>query len=431
MLYPIVRPLAAIAIKSFFDKIYLNNMDRVPKGKPVMLVANHPTTFIEPCILACFMDRPLYYLVRGDFFKNPLFSALLKDLHMIPIFRMKDGGYGSLKNNYQSFSACQEWLSQNKTVMVLAEGSAVYEKRLRPLRKGAARIALSTLDRYPDLELYIVPVGVNFTDSNRFGSQAMINFAEPFLAKDYIEHFREHEAKAIKSFTQRLKQGLEPNIVIISEEKDDWLVNTLLDMQRNDHPVGKIPVIAADLTPYQREKHLADRINDLPQAEKDQLKADCKDYDRQLRDAQLEDEIIAQPEQFRAINPVVGWLGSIPAALGLLLNALPLLLIKYIVNNKVVYNEFFGSVRIAATLGSFLIYYLLLLLFLPLFFGWNGFLSWFAFPVLGYITLAYYPFFKKWRLKKQYRKTPQALLEALVRQRKEIMGKVEALEAVS
>ena len=73
-LYPIVRPLAALAIKTFFRKIHLSNMDRVPSDRPVILAANHPTAFMEPCILACYMDRPLHFLVRGDFFsKTPVF----------------------------------------------------------------------------------------------------------------------------------------------------------------------------------------------------------------------------------------------------------------------------------------------------------------------------------------------------------------------
>ena len=73
MIYSFVRPIAAYALKIFFRKIYFTNRDRIPKGKPLILAINHPTAFIEPCILACFLPIKLHFLVRGDLFKKPLF----------------------------------------------------------------------------------------------------------------------------------------------------------------------------------------------------------------------------------------------------------------------------------------------------------------------------------------------------------------------
>ena len=422
MLYPIVRPLAAIAFRIYFRKIYMNGLDGVPKGKPVMLVANHPTTFVEPCILACFTGRPLYYLVRGDFFQHPIFGALLRDLHMIPIFRMKDGGYGSLKNNYDTFSACHEWLADNKTVMVLAEGSAIYEKRLRPLRKGAARIAMGTLEKYPDLELYVVPVGVNFTDSNLFGSQAMINFAEPFLAKEYHDIFRTNEAKANKAFTDQLRSSLKSNIVIIEKESDDWLVNTLLDMQRNDYPVKAIPTVTENMEPFKREKQLADDINELDPNKKKTLNEQCKSYTQQLEKLQIRDDILAMPEKYQSKTFLGVLLGLIPAAIGYLLNILPYQLMRYITNNIVIFNEFFGSVRIASSIGTFLVYYLILLIGLSVGFGLKGLIYFIMIPILGYFALHYWWYFQDWKTKQQLSKVEPERVAELTKLRSQILN---------
>ncbi|MBK6903255.1 MAG: hypothetical protein IPH04_10715 [Saprospirales bacterium] len=71
MLYPITRPLAKIALSVFFRKLYLSGLENIDWEKPVILAANHPTAFIEPCILACWLPKPLHFMVRGDFFSNP------------------------------------------------------------------------------------------------------------------------------------------------------------------------------------------------------------------------------------------------------------------------------------------------------------------------------------------------------------------------
>ncbi|HKK79894.1 MAG TPA: 1-acyl-sn-glycerol-3-phosphate acyltransferase, partial [Phaeodactylibacter sp.] len=100
MLYYFVRPIAKLGLWVLYRHIHLSHTENIPRDKPVILAANHPTAFIEPCVLACFLRRPLYFLVRGNLFKKPLYDFLLRSLHMLPIFRLKDGGYGKLKHNY-------------------------------------------------------------------------------------------------------------------------------------------------------------------------------------------------------------------------------------------------------------------------------------------------------------------------------------------
>ena len=178
MLYPLVRPLATIAIWAFYRKIYLSNAHRIPKEGPVILAANHPTAFMEPCILACFQDRPLHFLVRGDLFKKNIFASLLRSLNMLPVYRIQDGGYSNLKNNFSTFEDCFRALKDGKAIMILAEGRTIHEKKLRPIRKGTARIAFGALDKYGEMDLPIIPVGVNYTYADQPRSEVMIDFGE-------------------------------------------------------------------------------------------------------------------------------------------------------------------------------------------------------------------------------------------------------------
>jgi glycerol-3-phosphate O-acyltransferase/dihydroxyacetone phosphate acyltransferase len=122
MLYAFVRPLAKIGISIFFRRIYLTHTENIPKNKPVILACNHPTAFLEPCILACFLDRPLYYLVRGDYFDKPIYNFLLRALHMLPVYRRRDGDYSRIKDNFATFDACFDTLKKNKTLTIYPEG---------------------------------------------------------------------------------------------------------------------------------------------------------------------------------------------------------------------------------------------------------------------------------------------------------------------
>jgi 1-acyl-sn-glycerol-3-phosphate acyltransferase len=233
MLYKIAKPLAHIAFSIYFRKIFFSNVQNIPAGKPVILALNHPTAFVEPCIVASFQDRPLNFLARGDFFANSFLAKVLAGYHIIPIYRIQDGGYGKLKANFESFKECYQAFDENKVVLIMAEGGAEHEKRLRPLKKGTARLAFGALDHQPDLDLYIVPVGVNYTKSEKMGHIAMLNFASPIRMQDYRKTHEENSAKAIREVTRELKEKLSDNVIQIEKGEEDW-VDFLLEIHRNE-----------------------------------------------------------------------------------------------------------------------------------------------------------------------------------------------------
>jgi len=168
MVYHLVRPVARYVLRYYYRNIDLTGLENIPPDAAVVLAANHPTAFIEPCILACFQPRTLWFLARGNLFKNVFYNNLLAAVHILPVFRLEDGGYGRLKDNFGTFEACFRALSQGKAIMNLAEGRCIHEKALRPLRKGTARLALGAMQRDATLkEVYSVPVGCNFTHPDR------------------------------------------------------------------------------------------------------------------------------------------------------------------------------------------------------------------------------------------------------------------------
>ena len=144
MLYSIFRPVAGRGLVHYFRRIDVANADRIPENAAVILAANHPTTFIEPCAIACYLKGPMYFLVRGDFFKNPIAGAMLKSVNLIPVFRRQDAGFGGIKSNFKAFEKSSELLASRKRLMILAEGRCIHEKRLRPIQKIKVASAIKT-----------------------------------------------------------------------------------------------------------------------------------------------------------------------------------------------------------------------------------------------------------------------------------------------
>ncbi len=399
MVYQFVRLLARITLKISFRKIFLHQVEKVPQNEAVILAANHPTAFAEPCILAAFLPRPIWFLVRGDMFANPIFARLMKSLHMVPIYRLKDGGYKNLKNNFGTLQFCYDQLKRKKQILILAEGTTIHEKRLRPLKKGTARLAFGTLEQAPELDLFIVPVGVNYSHADRFRGDAMLNFGEPIRVQDYWPLYQENPQHAIRELTQQLKAALSERVIHIENPIDDELVERLLTLYRNNLPTPPYPVVEYSNEQLENEMAIADWVNTLSLKQKAEIEMQTQQYFYELNKKGLSDAAIAPTVPVPANWWM--WLGRIPALIGYALNWLPRKIILWLGYKKVKVIEFRLSVMMSAGIGIYLIYLFLL--------GVGGtivqeklyWLGWLLVLPLGYLSLRYYEDLALWHQKQQ------------------------------
>jgi glycerol-3-phosphate O-acyltransferase / dihydroxyacetone phosphate acyltransferase len=352
MLYNFFKPLAAFALKGFFKKIELSGLHNIPKGQPVILAANHPTAFVEPCILAAYLDRPLYFLVRGDYFRKPVYRFILQTLHMLPIFRRMDGNFTDLKNNVKTLEACSDALAQNKTIMILAEGRTKHEKRLRPIQKGTARLAFTTLFKYPGLDLSIVPVSVNFTNSLKWRSHVMIHFGSPIHVKPFFEHFSDNTVGATNHLTQKLQTEIRKKVIHIDRKKDDKTADKLLIITRNHlHSNG--------FSSLDGELMTIDHWNKLNEDENKTVKTALKTYFKILKSKHLDDKYVSENAHLSAIHYIKLCLGFIPAIPGVILNLIPVLVSKWIIHRRVSRKTYQTAVFIASIIGTHLLLFII------------------------------------------------------------------------
>lgn len=419
--YRIVRPLARIALRTYFKKIYLSGVEHIPADKPIIFAANHPSAFLEPCLLATCLPFPLYFLVRGDFFEKKIYRVLLMSLQMIPIYRLKDIGLRGVKNNFSSLEYTYDLLKNKHRILVLAEGTTVHEKRLRPIQKGVARIAIGTVDKYPDLDVYIVPIGVNYTNILEYRSEVMLEIGKPISIQNFLKSTTQHPAIAIRKITQTLSSQLKELVVHIDKKEDEALTESLFELYRNNYPAPNFPVLSSSNKPLKREIDIAKRINALPTEDKENLLVKIRAYKEDLKHHTLPDAVIVQPHIYHPFGLIGIAFGLIPFLVGYLTNMPPIRLGKYIADKKVKEVAFYASVSASASLG----FYLLYIFFLTIITFYLQSLLFLVFaimiPFLGFFALQYYEYVQKWKAGRQFYKTEASIIDVLKQKRKAIL----------
>jgi glycerol-3-phosphate O-acyltransferase/dihydroxyacetone phosphate acyltransferase len=155
----------------------------------------------------------------------------------IPIYRAQDTGTGvggvatpeeRAAQNEASFGRCYDYLGQGGTIMIFPEGTSVSERRLRPLKTGAARIALGAEARHNfKLGLKVVPVATNYFDPSKFRSDVLLNVAPPIRVADYAAAYAQSPDEAADQLTEAIRVALERRLVISRDAAEDAFVQQI------------------------------------------------------------------------------------------------------------------------------------------------------------------------------------------------------------
>ena len=193
-----VRTYIRLGLFCYYKSFKVYNAQNVPKNKPVLFLSNHQNALIDPLLIATKSGRFCYFLTRASVFNKPIVDRLLRSLQMLPVYRIRDG-WSTISNNNSIFSACTDILKQNKTVAIFPEGNHHLNRTVRPLSKGFTRIVFETLEKYPELDLQIIPVGVNYIKADNFVDSTAVFFGKPIPAKTYLLKDRNQSVIALKA----------------------------------------------------------------------------------------------------------------------------------------------------------------------------------------------------------------------------------------
>ena len=402
MFYTPLKYLARIALGTNFKKIQFSNLQKLPMDKPVLLVTNHPTAFIEPCIFGSYLDRPVNFIVRGDLFKKPLYGKFLRDLHMIPIFRASEG-YDNLKNNFGTFEYCYDLLKDGQLIHILAEASTQQVKRLRPLKKGTARMAFGALEKYGrDQDIMLVPCGINYTAADEFRSDVIIAFGDPIPIQDFTARHDENANQAIRMLTNRLEDEMRKLIIHVEDEHSDTY-EFLFEMDRNNHLQPIFPIYDEEgHTRFEREFDIADQLNQSSANQFDSISNEVLAYKRKCEALGVTDFGVRRSDFGDISNILILALGFVPFLIGRIGTFIPVFLANKLGIDKVKQKEFVASVKLAGGIGFSIFYYVILIGLAFFFASWSVLLIVLLLPLLGYFSLVYQEFYQHFRQARKF-----------------------------
>lgn len=148
--------------------------EKEPKG-PLIVLGNHPNALIDPFMVVSRLTRPVYFLGNASLFKHWFANWFLNTFYTIPVERPKDVG-GRPINNAHAFQRSREHLMRGGALYIAPEGTSEREYRLRPIKTGAARIALDVLQADPNQKVGFLLGGITYQDHPAFRSRVSLHF---------------------------------------------------------------------------------------------------------------------------------------------------------------------------------------------------------------------------------------------------------------
>lgn len=230
--------LARLALGIFFRGVEVVGRERVPRGAPLLVIANHVNNLIDPMLIMGYTGLRPRFLAKSTLWKHPAVAPALILLGALPVYRRRDGA--PLARNIETFARCRVALAEGETIAIFPEGYSHNEPGAVPLKTGAARIALEA-GAHGAPGLRVVPVGLVYEDKERFRSRVLVQVGEPIdLAPDQAVYASAPRA-AVQALTARIAAGLESVTAPFASWEEARLIDRAVDLAVEGDP-GALPL---------------------------------------------------------------------------------------------------------------------------------------------------------------------------------------------
>lgn len=403
--YELIRRYFSLFFRVFYKKITIVGENNIPVDKPIIFTINHQNALMDALTVIGAVKGQTVFMARADIFQSKFFAKILRFIKILPIFRIRDG-VKNLQNNEAIFEEAIGILEAKRRLAILPEGSHLGERRLRVLKKGVARIAFQAEERHNfELDIHIVPIGLDYSNYINFGSNLLVNIGEPFPIKNYKELYLENPQKGMSVFLKELRERMKPQMLNIDDSESYDELKDIKDIYIQ-HLLAKRKLRNNHLKILTRSQQITDKLIEFKNINSDsfdKLGSVAKDVKVLIKKLGIRYWVPAR-KKYSLIGIILRYLLLVLMLpifiLGFTINFLPFYL-PVVASTKIKDPQFVSSVRFGASMFSFLIFYLvyliLLLIFVTPWYLAIGILV--GALLIGIVSAKYYIFFKKTRTK--------------------------------
>lgn len=360
--YYLLKSYTRFAYNIFYSDVQVSGTENIPGDSPVIFAPNHQNALMDALSIIVHVKKQPVFMARADIFKGSVTKKLLHLFKIIPVFRIRDG-VESLSNNDASFAAAIQILTSGNCLGIMPEGTDNDKHRLRPLKKGIARLAFQAQLELPKGQsVKIVPVGIHYSHYQLFRSKIAINFGKPIDMLNYAALYSTNPQKALLDVKDTLANELKQLMLHIEEDTNYELLMNAKDIawyELCNKPANNYK------ERYICEKSICNALENAfatQPAKAEELNHLITEYNNLRTRHKLPNEIFEglypQKEFYWDIARFVFFLP--PIAAGALFNLVPAFVTRHL-SSKIKDPQFVSSFKFAIGLISFTVYYLLFL----------------------------------------------------------------------
>jgi 1-acyl-sn-glycerol-3-phosphate acyltransferase len=433
LLYFLVKIFAQYSLRIYYPRILKINAPKKLFGRTIY-VSNHPSSFMDPIVVGTLQRPIVFFMTRSDIF-TPVMKPILWLTQMLPIYRQLDGD-GAVGKNAAVFKTTSNVLNFGRNLLIFGEGFTddVFIRRLKPIKKGAARIGFSALDSMKwKKKVYVSCIGINYGDPKYLGSDVVLNNSERFCLNDYQEMYRENPNKAITEVTRRIEALMKPLITHV--ENKDWAPfhEQVTRIRRNGLNPEDVDLALPLKKRFENSQKLAHWINeqDLENPELVALKNQADTYFRLQKRLGLKEKYVYELQKNGSLSTTNHWIYLVLAAPLFVLATLHLgpmyVLVKRMTEKMFKRSVFWSSVKMMLGMLFMALFNWPIVKFLNDYLFHNGWIAltyFFTIPIFGVIAYYYKDHFIALKSKQKLKSME---LNEFVAKRKDLEEKIEEL----
>jgi len=288
-----VERLARLLAHVFFRSVEVEGSERIPRGVPLVVVANHHNSLVDPLLLFAMLGVRPRFLAKSTLWQLPGIRQLLDLAGAVPVYRRQDEGADTSKND-ETFARCFDELAAGGAIALFPEGISHDAPMLAPLKTGAARIVLGAMRERGVTATRILPVGLTFDEKGIFRSRVLVRVGEPLDASAWQRAGAHDAREASRSLTAAIARALARVTLNYPSHEEASLLEQASDLfaaRERELPARLALAEAFALRRAAIARY--ERLRARDPARVEALRARLADYARRTRALGLRDEHVA------------------------------------------------------------------------------------------------------------------------------------------